>query len=119
MADIIKAKKLLEEAMRCLPDGHACTNTKIHIKRAISELLHAQKTEVRHTRSSWPNWQFDPQMGDTVSPAVMEQRRKGASNALSLLDEMYAKEQEKLSELDKQTRHEEDNDGNDMEPLLG
>jgi hypothetical protein len=119
MADTARAKKLLEEVLRYLPQENAYSSTKIHVKRAISELFHVEQKRVRHTPAQWPNWQMHPETGEIMSPAELARQQKGVKNSLSMLDEMYAKEEQKLANMDKQTRHNEEDDENNVGPIFG
>jgi hypothetical protein len=118
MADINKAKKLLEEAMRNLPMENAYSATKIHIKRAISEIFHTEQKKVKKVAQTTPNWKLDMETGRVLPPSVVEAReqKKTMLEMLGLLDAMYAQEEQKLHNLDRKDTKKNDNN---LGPLLG
>ena len=119
MADIARAKKLLEEAMRHLPMENAYSNTKIHIKRAISEIYHTEQKKVKKVQPTSTSWKLDMETGRVLPPSIIEakEQKKALMETLGLLDAMYAKEEAKLQGLDH--KDSKKNDSQNMGPLLG
>ena len=118
MPDIARAKKLLEEAIRYLPSGSAHTNTRIHIKRAISEIFHTEQKKAKKVQQTSSTWKLDMETGRVLPPSVLEAReqKRAVMETLGLLDQMYADEKAKLDDLDhKDTKKNDQN----MGPLFG
>jgi hypothetical protein len=87
-----KAAKLLQEALQNLPTSNTFSNVRIHIKRALSEIQHAEKKTFNHVETPSTNWAANN--GVLVNPYA-------AKEAIAALDEMIDQEKQKIDELKK------------------
>lgn len=92
-------KKILQEALRSLPDHRDYSSVRYSIRKTITDITHLESKQSRKTANAptatpAQQWSLNLETGIMVSPFAAKQ-------ALKLVDQMINQEQKKLEELQK------------------
>jgi hypothetical protein len=89
-------KKILQEALRSLPDHRDYSSVRYSIRKTITDITHLESKQNKKSATTTPaqQWSLNLEAGTMVSPFAAKQ-------ALKLVDQMISQEQKKLEELQK------------------
>lgn len=104
-------KTLLEEVLKTLPWQNKFSQLRFHINKAIYELEHIERKEIKKIDKETvaEQWRYDIQKQIIINPTL------DVKNTVNIIDQMIAVEQQKLENLKKKPAKPND----DQRPIMG
>jgi len=93
-----RTKKLIEEAIRLLPEDFALRDARYHMFRAINEIDKVENRRCKRGSQMTPRqkWEFDLQSSQMMAPPLNPQQR---DNVIANIDKMIGEQEQKIREI--------------------
>ncbi|MHA2427802.1 MAG: hypothetical protein ACXADB_07245 [Candidatus Hermodarchaeia archaeon] len=98
MGNTEKTKKLIEEAIRQLPEEFALRDVRYHMTRALNEIQQVEKKRAKRSQQEEKltprqKWEMDLQTGNLVRPELTPQQK---NDVLAQIDSMIEEQEKKI-----------------------
>lgn len=109
-----KAKMLLSQALKAIPDNHSLSETKLHVRRAIEGVEKQVKKEGKKvTRTNHENWWGNIEAG-VSNIAASPMSAQAQMRSLDALNKMIEETQSELDKLEQEKKKPQQTDITDL-----